>query len=120
MKKFTKNPFYEEILKEAIEEANKSSKNWMIENTKDREKTALLGDCGLSFIKITDKRWSFVKYYIQRELVKTGQKYNRIYIPHENSGRLEIGPKYSAMVSAMNVFKKYSVDAGLEIKTFID
>lgn len=121
MKPFTNDPFYNEVLIEAREEANKAAEEWMNEKLKSADETHLLGDCGLAIIKITDKRKSFPKYYIKREWVLNNNNIpEQIYIPHVHSGRLEVGVKNVAMRAAMNVFKKYSVDSGLELKVFID
>lgn len=120
MKKFIVNPLYEEIISEAQEAGNKAAKCWFDSSTQTRPATALLGDCGLAFIKIKDRRVSFAKYYIKREMYNTEQQMDYIYIPHDHSGRLEIGPKDAAMRAAMNVFSKYHVEKGLEVKVFID
>lgn len=128
-KKFVVDPFYEEVLAEMNEAADKASKEWLVRaipswNVVDGYTGEVVGTmldvCGGAYLKITDGRKSFCKY-VKARTAKQGSNYcASIPVVYQLRCRQEQGLAESAITAAFQVLKKFSLADGVSFHSYTD
>ena len=133
--KFTKNPFYEEVLHEMKVAGDQAGDQWLKEHTKpafivtesklfSNEPGKVVGGmldlCGFASIRIADKRKSFPKYFISKLKTESGYGCASSLMIRYKHNRQEMGLNESMMEASWKVLKHYSLTDGLYPHSYID
>lgn len=131
MKRFQKDPFFEEVLVEMVEAADAASKDWLKKATERGPAYAvydhgipvgtMLDNCGGAYLKITDGRKSFCRYVKARQASVEGRgQCFSIPVRYPLQCRQEMGLAEAAITAAFGVLKKFSLSEGVAFHSYID